>query len=379
MSRTLIMVGVAGVAFAACIPTEDAVSTSVGSTSASVGIELTCPRHGCDTNAATIGDGILFDELDLSHQPNAGGVRIGWAEKEDPPGLVELAIEGDKLVAFASGTGARYAGTDLIGLRITLFHAKEPGAPEEMFVLRINDVSTQDNSLRFWAGAPDPVESYELMAWRTGHRPPTFEDYHNPPEVKDFDIRVCKGELLETAPSGARVGWLDSRKYHALVYQGDHLDARNRKVTAPSSATLFNLACIGTAMAKLHLLRHTEVNNYVGYPTSFQQRTAMLKMLNADYCGDGQSFTVDGHPLRWQDSTGYMQPPLNLDTTISAPEITSIEAIWGPAGAQCLNVPRYYKRHEIMAHCSLPPCEEGPYWPGLGHVISGNPPPPPSP
>lgn len=362
MNRTMIMVGVAG-AFAACVTTDD-----VGSTSAALDIIPRCPRHGCDTNAATIGDGILFDELDLSGQPSAGGVRIGGAILRDHTS-VTLGVQGDRLVAFEVGDPLRppHTGDNLDGMMIWLFHGKGPGEPEEVFWLRIRVLLAQTTDAQtFWAGAQVGIETYDVAAWRSGHRPFVPDDLKVP---VDFDITVCRGELLES-------NWASAAIHTALLYQGDHLDARYRNVTAPASRTLFNLACMGTAMAKLHLLRHTDASNHGGvYPTDFGQRTAMLKMLNADYCGTGESFTIDGHPLRWQDSTGYMQPALDLDPLMG--EIETIEAIWGPTGAQCLDRPRHYKYREIMARCPLPACGDVSDWSARGHVISANPPPRP--
>jgi hypothetical protein len=104
----------------------------------------------------------------------------------------------------------------------------------------------------------------------------------------------------------------------------------------------------------------------------------MLKMITADYCGTGFSFTVDGHPLRWMDSTTYPRPAINLNTTLPPVDIVSVEAIWGPTGAVCLDVPRLYKRAYVMQQCALPACGDvQSNWWSRGHVISGNPPPPP--
>lgn len=358
MIRTTVM-GV-GLVLAACVTTEEAVSTATGAL-----IEARCPRYGCDTNAATIGDGILFDELDLSGLPSAGGVRIGGAVLRDHTS-VTLDVEGDRLVAHGVRDPLqRHTGDDLDGMMIWLFHAKGPGEPEELFWLHIRVILDQDPAaLHFWAGAPIGLESYEVTALRSRHRPPEPEDFKIP-MPGDFDITVCLGDLLETDWPGAAV-------HAAVVYQGDHLDAEHRRVEPPSSPTLFNLACVGTSMAKLHLLRHTEASAFAGgnYPTDRWQRTAMLKTLNADYCGTGDSFTIDGTPLRWQDSTGYM-PSLGIAPGVP---VKSVEAIWGSSGAVCLDQPRLHKRLEIEAYCDLPACGDVSDWTSRGHVISVNPP-----
>jgi hypothetical protein len=138
----------------------------------------------------------------------------------------------------------------------------------------------------------------------------------------------------------------------AILFAGDRYDAARETVTATGAATRgwVNVACDGTALAKLHLTRHTEASQVV--PTTAAERQAMLKLLTADVCGDGTSFTVHGQPLLWADAKGvtsFQRPPARL------------EAAWSEEGALCLDHPR---RPEllgaIMARCGarLPRCSE---------------------
>lgn len=358
------LVGVVHIALAGCVPEEQAISTA--STTSGIGTLPRCPEWGCDTNAATIGDGIIFDELELSGLPNAGGVRIEGAALGDGT-EVQLDVEGDRLVALdLVEPSRRYAGPQLRGMIIRLMYAKDASVPEEKIELQVNPVTAEnDPRITFWEGEPHEVESYDIAA-RRASRPP--------PKPGDFDILICKGDLLES-----RIDWPAARIHSALVYEGDHFDAWSRTVSPPVPGT-FNLACAGTAMAKMHLLRHTAASNYIPrpavsnpYPTTIEERIAMLKMITADYCGTGQSFTVDGQPLRWHDNTGWPQRDLNLG------EMASIEAIWGREGAWCLNTPRRYERWQVAEACSIPECTAGDVekWWLRGHVISANPPPPP--
>jgi hypothetical protein len=57
---------------------------------------------------------------------------------------------------------------------------------------------------------------------------------------------------------------------------------------------------------------------------------AALKMLSADYCGNGTPFTVTGEPLVWRSLSG-----MDFNTTP-----TDLEARWDQNGARCLDVPR---------------------------------------
>jgi hypothetical protein len=94
-------------------------------------------------------------------------------------------------------------------------------------------------------------------------------------------------------------------------------------------------------------------------------------MLTADYCGGGRSYTANGHPLRYTDALAwYPSPPLGLKDPA---QVRSIEAIWGPDGAVCLEVPRLYGREVIARECVRPKCDLTD-WKSAGHVISANPP-----
>ena len=61
---------------------------------------------------------------------------------------------------------------------------------------------------------------------------------------------------------------------------------------------------------------------------------ACTRMMRADYCGDGKSYTINGTVL---DIFDYLQPPVQLQE-----EKWQMEARWTPTGASCLTE----RRHE---------------------------------
>ena len=137
----------------------------------------------------------------------------------------------------------------------------------------------------------------------------------------------------------------------AITFSGDRYDAATKTIIATGEETRgwINIACQGTALAKMYLNRHTEVSQRVA--TTRAERQAVLKMLTGDVCGDGTSFTVPGQPLLWQDQKSV--------TTFAAPP-ASIEAVWSDTGAVCLNEPRRPElASKIAAQCGkLPRCSE---------------------
>ncbi len=83
---------------------------------------------------------------------------------------------------------------------------------------------------------------------------------------------------------------------------------------------------------------------------------ACTRMVRADYCGDGTSWTLDGTFIDIDDPSG-------LQVATDAPEM-QFEAGWGPDGAVCVRTSRYAIASErgdaIVPSCwsSLPRCED---------------------
>jgi hypothetical protein len=90
------------------------------------------------------------------------------------------------------------------------------------------------------------------------------------------------------------------------------------------SNTLY-LACTSGAIGKAVLW------GYKPWDITVSDFEAAVRVVRADYCGDGQSWTTPGTPLQLQDVWG-----VNSFSAASA----SNEAVWGEAGALCLNQAR---------------------------------------
>ncbi len=77
---------------------------------------------------------------------------------------------------------------------------------------------------------------------------------------------------------------------------------------------------------------------------------AAMRMIRADYCGDGVTHTTNGNPIdvsdKWSIQTSDTDWP--------------IEAKWGPDGAVCLNTPRklQWPRESLPCAASLPYCTD---------------------
>ena len=112
----------------------------------------------------------------------------------------------------------------------------------------------------------------------------------------------------------------------------------------PSSG-LITLACTSGAIGKCIRFGYKPWKTRDG--RSLQPyHAACIRMVRADYCGDGRPHTVDGTAIDIWDGLGIQA----REQTESRPEV--FEAAWGPAGAVYLNVPRWSDDvTDILADC----------------------------
>jgi hypothetical protein len=296
-----------------------------------------CDDWGCGMNSPIV-DGAAIDtppvrsasasvgsfhELHMGGLPNAAGFKVTAVRKGGA--AYTVAATSSAIVAQPrTGDTAPLEGSSLVDLVFEL-----RSAADRVYALRI----AATNTTRFWAGPLEPVRTYTLTYTAAGSSTPR---------------PLCTAGINE-----------------AILFAGDRYDAVRRTVIASGNATSgwINIACAGTALAKLYLTRHTEASQTV--PTTRSERQAMLKMFGADVCGDGSSFTTHGHALLWADAKG-------ITTFASTP--ATIEGIWTDQGAVCLDHPRHPElAGAIAARCPPPSCG-GATSPGArGQVISANP------
>jgi hypothetical protein len=265
-----------------------------------------CPRWRCGYNTTEI-NGKSLQELHLGGQANGDGVRlVGFLP---PAGLLlswELGVEGDALVARGGLFGNQtLRGAALIGSTMLV---------QVDSLLTVPVVIAGYEEVDSWASNGEPVAAYSLV----------YADLAQPL----LQQSVCKGTLID--PLQASVVILADERYD--------LDG---KTVIPNQSGWITLACAGSAAAKMSLLGygpHAGLSDVDG-------RQATLKMITADYCGGGHSYTEDGTPLEWENQGG---------TVIPDGEPGALEAIWTEDGAVCLDVPRVVELGEVA--CTLPSC-----------------------
>lgn len=290
-----------------------------------------CESFGCGGNANI--DGEIFHELSVDGWPNEEGFELlGFTSGQGAAGRLPIGrsmvvhVQNDMLFGLVDGQ-APVGGQELVGAKFTLRNA-ETQLWQDIIVDEVSD-------MEFWIGAagqPARTLAYKLR----------------------YDVSGRE----------SRTGWACSDTplsgNMALIFEGDRYDHEVITVAIPGESEWFNVACVGSALAKLHLLRHTSAGSGSPNSPSREQRQALLKLLSADYCGDGRAYARSGTPLFFRDQEGRFDP-----TPWLGDRIAESEAIWTATGALCLDDPRrpdptqpYAEiRAELVSACENSPVE----------------------
>lgn len=290
----------------------------------------------------------------------------------DPADAVELRPGGGFSCTWCSlngGNAANVNGADLSNINldgsntagIKLRHGNTP----DQLVFRLEvDPSTE----RFiGVGIDDPDQMVVAGAGFVGSKivlemPNTGQTVHL--QITAYDDAVepwATGGRSATAYKAMYVGQnglqplcpttnVDNQWFTLILgerYDGAEIEQDSRSVT---------IACVGEAAAKMKLMGYGPQGSR---GASVEERQATLRMITADYCGDGTSFTVGGTHVAWRNDDDTVLPPF---------EEAVLEAKWGPGGALCLDTPRHADLADVLSHCPLPACDgdgnftEGTMW-----------------
>ncbi len=270
-----------------------------------------CSAWRCGFNAADV-NGRSLQELNLAGQANSDGVRVvGFLA---PPltllGGYTLSVEDDEFVA-KRGT-SKLKRQQLVGSIILV---------QIPLGLVLPVTISGYESVPSWADGGEPIAAYTLI----------YPELGALLGVKN----VCSGSLLDPLAAAA------------TVLGGETYD-NTTKTVQPNKPGWFTLACAGSAAAKMKLMGYAPQTKLPGatQPASVAARQATLKMITADYCGDGHSYTATGTPVVWTNPSG----------TVDSSEFHTpgaVEAVWTANGALCLDATRIAGT-EVA--CTLPSC-----------------------
>ncbi|MFN0247321.1 MAG: ADYC domain-containing protein, partial [Kofleriaceae bacterium] len=262
-----------------------------------------CPTYGCGTNSPELDGHVAVEihELGAVTPDDLRLVDFGRMEGTTWTSYRPDVLYGQLYARHKQTNAVILKDAQLAGTKFIIEHARTA----ERFVITV--VRVEETPM--WAQAPYAgrySRSYELAY------------------TSDLDPKrrnVC-ARPLGADPMGADM---------AVLFDADRISRDDLAVYAEEK-DYFTIGCAGSALAKMHLTGHTKAgSSIIGRTSTLDERTAFLKMLSADYCGTGESYTVAGTRLHYRDRYGYMD-------TAQVGEV--IEAMWGPRGAICTNTPR---------------------------------------
>ncbi|MDC0720499.1 ADYC domain-containing protein [Nannocystis bainbridge] len=268
----------------------------------------TTPLNSPDINHAPV------PEVALDGQENFAGVTlVGLRHLETSSQIFQLDTIDDALVA-RDGSSIIASGSDLLGWELVM----ERDGHE-----LIATISGYSDDIEALADDGEPLTAYALS-------------YHG---LKD-GVWGQWNECPEFAASP------DSPVL--TLIRGQTYDREDRRVDLidPDWVTF---ACLGEAAFKAKSLGYSQSRIFPGTsaPATRAQQDATLKMITADYCGTGHSFTEQGVAIDWQNRAASVTP---------AATPGDLEAVWGPDGALCLEEPRLRPRQDVEAECTIPSC-----------------------
>jgi ADYC domain len=328
----------------------------------------------CGSNSPEI-DHYGFHELNLEGSPNLERFQIvgsnGLAQIWKSGRAYTLKVIGSKIYGYYGGRVALY-DANLVGAEIRILRDGISG-----YTIRIDAV----RDMRYAVGSQtDVLGAYSLSWYGFNDAPDSKRSICAPPTILPAAAAAAKTPKESTAviiypPGNGEL--LGMQPNETVVFEGDRFDARAKTMTDRANVQWFNLGCAGHTLAKMHLTRHTIASGSDGYGISGKDRQATLKMMVADYCGDGTPFTVAGEPLRWKGGLVYFY---------KFPSV--LEARWTSEGATCLYEPRLRSTTSTLApqifgpdidkairdHCTIPRCSDPDANNFAGSLrVSGNP------
>ena len=234
-------------------------------------------------------------------------------DTQTPPVRHDVKIDGSELIAVTSGGDV--TGGGLLGWRLIV----KNGPVETKLLIDSFDYKYD------WTGECEQIPTYGLMDWVPS----------GGPDGGSWKS-VCPG--------------LQGDNTTVVFTAGEIYDQTKKTVSGDGKLEHeVTLACRSHAVMKLKFMGYDPNDTYP--LDGMLDRQAGFKMLTADFCGTGFSYTHVGQNLEWQDPYDYFwDAPLFSQAK---------EAEWTENGATCLSHPRdpQFDLRRVNNDCTLPLCQ----------------------
>ncbi len=308
--------------------------------------------HGCTVSGCGSNTPVLFGTpivgLSLEGKSNADGFRLDPILKGPPrpsascPGVTQqqlsklrLGIVKGKLVGKL-GNSDVCVGDQMIGMVFTI-RVEKCGDGNQACEVSVR--ITETGSIATWENPRRPAVPTYRLVW---HKlPDPWPSGVGAPEAREEDSVCPRREAWMDAWQQVKPPtpdpWHDPTD-HLILVQGETYTRGASIDHNRSGAGWFNLACVGTALAKMRLLGYDPMAG----PTQENERQATLKMLTARYRGE-TSYTKAGMPLMWEH-----RDHRTLEGTPAGGWHRDVrESYWNADGAMCLSHRRTWRDHPL--------------------------------
>lgn len=283
-----------------------------------------CPPLDCGLNSNHM-YGLPFFELELGGKANNSGYSIdGFYTAGGEP--LSLDIQDGRFIG-RDARGELVAGSDVVGSYLVV----------------------SDGVDSFEIHVLDLVDDMQYIGRPGAYAPAYHLGVSGPSEVLDTRNHCAPAADDHPAWSGFET--------RAVLLRGEKYNAGSITVeqSGPAARDWFYIGCEGTATYDAKLLGYAPDADDATSATSVDARQAAYKMIMADYCGTGTSFTLQGEAVLWANDRGS----ISFDQHLA----DSLEAVWTEDGAACLSTPRLadtapFIADMIAAECYLPACDE---------------------
>ncbi|MDC0675496.1 ADYC domain-containing protein [Nannocystis radixulma] len=275
----------------------------------------TCPPNSPRTND------FRLPELRRSGLPNAEGLyAVGLRDTNGT--LYAFDAVDDEFVARDTNGANVASGGDLVGWDLVV----SDGVNTIDIHIRAHDAEIDSK-----ADNGDPISAYALA----------------------FDTDEVPVETLNLCPDFRD----EPDRPTVTLIVGERYDPEGKLVIA-NQPDWVTLACEDEALFKMKHLNYGPNDDFdgLGAPATVAQRQATIKMITADYCGSGYSFTAQGTHVHWENHSRHV-------AAVGLPDDAKFEAAWTADGALCLGTPRLVEVADVELMCELPPCD-APSYPG---------------
>jgi hypothetical protein len=238
--------------------------------------------------------------------------------------VTKLALNGSEVILETGGQTIR--GTGVAGLELHYTYQKTSSSTPIVFTIRFDSASL-DSSAKIPQGQQNDVWKYNVLARQEGQTPAlSFQP-------------IC---LTETGLPDQAI--MLSNRWDPVT--ANRIDQQNVITFACRDFALGKCAHLGyRPWAKGTSCSGSGSNRKCADIALTDHHQSCVRMMRADYCGNGKSYTVNGTLI---DIYDYLNPPIQVPETD-----WDIEARWTPTGAICINEPRH---PELVGKWRRPDC-----------------------